>query len=120
VQIDFASSERCSLGVEVELEVVDRTTRELASGASEILAELGQGHPNAEHPKAKHELLESTVEIITGICQDVGEAKADLSATLAEVQAAANSRGLALMCSGTHPFSDWAPSTSAPTPATCA
>src|SRR5215212_142822 len=60
-----------------------------------------------EHPKAKHELLQSTVEIITGICTTVAEAKADLAGTLAEVQEGADRRGLALMCAGTHPFTDW-------------
>ncbi len=37
VQIDFRSSERSSLGVEAELEMVDMETRELRSGASEVL-----------------------------------------------------------------------------------
>ncbi|MCL1462726.1 glutamate-cysteine ligase family protein, partial [Klebsiella pneumoniae] len=57
--------------------------------------------------KAKHELFECTIEVITGICQTVAEAKADLGGTLAEVQRSAEARGLALICSGTHPFSDW-------------
>jgi YbdK family carboxylate-amine ligase len=116
VQIDFASSERCTVGVEVELELVDRTSRELASGASAILAELGQAHPDGEHPKAKHELLESTVEIITGICETVDEAREDLAGTLAQVQDAAARRDLAVMCSGTHPFSDWATQHISPNP----
>ena len=60
-----------------------------------------------EHPEAKHELLQSTIEIITGICTTVEEAKADLAGTLAEVAAAAEQRGLGLMCAGTHPFTDW-------------
>ncbi|MDQ6727181.1 MAG: glutamate--cysteine ligase [Actinomycetota bacterium] len=107
MHIQFNASERSSLGVEVELEIVDRRTRELASAASDILAELGAGHPGGEHPKAKHELLECTVEIITGICTTVAEAREDLQGTLKEVAAAADRRGLALLCSGTHPTSDW-------------
>ncbi len=107
MHIPFNASEHSSLGVEVELEIVDRRSRELASAATSILSELGAGHPGGEHPKAKHELFECTVEIITGICDTVAEAKADLAATLAEVSAAAERRGLALLCSGTHPFSDW-------------
>ena len=107
MQIDFNSSAGPSLGIEVELEVVDAQTGALASAASEMLAELGEGHPRGEHPKAKHELFECTVEIITGICGTVGDARADLEATLAEVRAAAERRGLTLMCSGTHPFSEW-------------
>jgi carboxylate-amine ligase len=100
----------------MELEVVDRESRQLASAASSILAEIGAGHPDGEHPRAKHELLESTIEIITGVCADIGEARADLAGTLAEVRVAADRRGLALMCSGTHPFSDWADQQISPNP----
>ncbi len=107
LHIDFNSSVGPSLGVEVEFELIDRDTRQLSSAASAILEEIGAGHPGGEHPKAKHELFECTVEIITGICQTVAEAKADLSGTLAEVRRSADARGLALVCSGTHPFSDW-------------
>jgi YbdK family carboxylate-amine ligase len=106
VQIPFESSERASLGVEWELQLVDRQTRELSAGAVEILAELCPDGAD-EHPKAKHELLQSTIEIITGICGSVAEAKADLAGTLAEVVAVADKRGLGVMCAGTHPFTDW-------------
>ncbi|MCW2510300.1 MAG: glutamate--cysteine ligase [Modestobacter sp.] len=106
VQIPFHSSERASLGVEWELQLVDPQTRQLTSGATEILAEITPAGLE-EHPKAKHELLQSTIEIITGICTTVAEAKADLAGTLAEVVAAADKRGLALMCAGTHPITDW-------------
>ncbi len=107
MHIPFNASERSSLGVEVELEIVDRRSRELASAATSILDEMGVGHPGGDHPKAKHELFECTVEIITGICTTVAEARDDLGTTLKEVAAAAERRGLALLCSGTHPFSDW-------------
>ena len=107
MQIDFKSSPVTSLGVEMELELVDAGSRELRSGATEILAVLGEGHPGGEHPKAKHELLESTVEVITGVCTSVAEARADLEATIAEVAEQAEARGMRLMCSGTHPFTDW-------------
>jgi carboxylate-amine ligase len=106
VQIPFRSSERASLGVEWELQLIDRETRELTSGAIEILEELRPPELE-EHAKAKHELLQSTIEIITGICGTVEEAKADLAGTLAEVGEAAGRRGLGLMCAGTHPFTDW-------------
>ena len=78
MHIDFASSPGPSLGIEVELELVDASTGALASAATEILTELGAGHPGGVHPKAKHELFECTVEIITGVCQTVSEARADL------------------------------------------
>ena len=106
MHIEFNGSPTPTLGVEVELELVDRETGELVSAAAEILAELGEGHPGG-HPKAKPELFQCTVEIITGICNTVAEARADLAATLAEVRAAADKRGVDLICSGTHPYSQW-------------
>jgi len=115
VQIPFTSSPRSSLGVEWELELVDLGTRELRGAASDILAELGAPH-GGEHPKAKHELLESCIEVITGVCGTVEEAVADLSATVSEVADAAASRGLGLMCSGTHPFTDWSSQQISPDP----
>ena len=92
MQIPFNSSERASLGVEWELMLVDRRTRELSAGAVEILAELTPDGAT-EPAKAKHELLQSTIEIITGICTTVEEAKGDLAGTLAQVSAAAERRG---------------------------
>ncbi|MDQ1684557.1 MAG: glutamate---cysteine ligase / carboxylate-amine ligase [Frankiaceae bacterium] len=118
MQIPFTSSPRSSLGVEWELELVDLETRQLARGraASEILAELGAPYDGGEHPKAKHELLESCIEVITGVCTTVDEAVADLAGTVEEVRAAAERRGLGLMCSGTHPFTDWATQEISPNP----
>ena len=105
MKIPFASSERSSLGVEWELMLVDRETRELSSGGAEVLAALSPD--GVEHRGAKAELLQSTIEIVTGVCQTVGEATADLARTIEEVRAEADRRGLALMCAGTHPSTDW-------------
>jgi carboxylate-amine ligase len=104
VEIPFNASPTSSLGVEWELQLVDRDTRELTSGATEILDELSGG---GEHPTAKKELLQSTIEVITGVCRTVPEALADLTRTLDQVVPLAAERGLGLMCSGTHPFTDW-------------
>jgi YbdK family carboxylate-amine ligase len=106
VRIPFNASERSSLGIEWELMLVDRETRELASGAAEILPGIVP-EGMSEHPFAKHELFLSTIEVITGICQDVPEALADLSRTVDVLQGEADRRGLGLMCAGTHPFTDW-------------
>jgi glutamate---cysteine ligase / carboxylate-amine ligase len=106
VHIDFSSSKRTSLGIEWELELVDLRTRELTSGSNEILAAIS-AHGDGVHPKAKHELLQSCVEVITGICQTVPEAVEDLRGTLGEVRAAAAERNLGVICSGTHPITDW-------------
>ena len=116
MQIPFASSPRSSVGIEWELEIVDRETRELATAASDILTEIGAGHEDGEHPKAKHELLESTIEVISGVSTTVGQATADLAGTVVEVAAAAQRRGLGLLCSGTHPTTDWRTQQISPNP----
>jgi glutamate---cysteine ligase / carboxylate-amine ligase len=105
VKIPFASSKRSSLGVEWELMLVDRETRELSSAGADALAALSPD--GKEHRGAKAELLRSTIEIVTGVCGTVGEATADLSRTIDEVRQQADQRGLALLCAGTHPFTDW-------------
>jgi carboxylate-amine ligase len=105
VRIDFSSSERTSLGVEWELQLVDLDTRELTGASDAILAAISPD--GGEHPKAKHELFQSCIEVITGVCGTVAEACADLADTVAEVDKAAAERNVGLMCSGTHPMTDW-------------
>ena len=104
MQIAFTSNERATVGVELELMIVDRETGELANVASKLLAELGERFEDGLHPKAKHELFECTIEIITGICEDADEARADLQVTLDELATVAESHGYALISSGSHPF----------------
>jgi glutamate---cysteine ligase / carboxylate-amine ligase len=107
MDIHFNASPGPSLGVEIELGIVDRASRELVSAASLLLDEVGRPYPDGLHPKIKHELFESTVEIITGVCATAAEARHDLQATIDEIRPLVDQRGLALMCSGTHPFSHW-------------
>jgi len=113
MRIPFVSSERSSLGVEWELQLVSPVSRELTSGATEILGALA---PGGEHPKAKHELLESCIEVITGICSTVAEATADLAGTIEELRPLVEARGLAMMCAGTHPTTHWATQEISPVP----
>ncbi len=102
--IRFTPNARPTIGVEMELHLVDALTGELSSASNDILAEMGAGHPGGQHPKAKHELFQSTIEIITGVCDNPAQAGDDLRGTLAEVRAAADRRGLTLVSAGTHPF----------------
>ena len=114
MQIPFVSSQGSSLGIEWELELVDLETRQLRTGATEILTEMSPG--GVEHPKAKHELLESCIEIITGVSQTVEQAMADLASTVDDVREQADKRGLGLMCSGSHPITDPTTQTISPKP----
>ncbi|MFY9219838.1 MAG: glutamate--cysteine ligase [Candidatus Nanopelagicales bacterium] len=105
--LEFNASPRASLGVELELGLVDIDKGGLVCVASEILAEIGAEHPEGEHPRIKHELFESTVEVITGVCSTVAEARADLAASIIELNDAAAQRGVGLIGLGLHPFTSW-------------
>jgi carboxylate-amine ligase len=102
--IRFTRNEQPTVGVELELHLVDVESGDLVSVANEVLAELGAPYEGGEHPKAKHELFQSTVEIITGVCETADEVHTDLAETLAELRTAAARRGIAPISAGTHPF----------------
>ncbi len=104
MHIPFTHNAEPTVGVELELHLVDPATGDLVNAAVAILEELGRSHPGGEHPKAKHELFQSTIEIITDVCRTPTEATADLARTLAEVRGAAAAHGATLISSGTHPF----------------
>ncbi len=107
--IDFASSRQSTLGVEWELALVDAETGELASVANEVLRGVAAKHPELneddEHPHIKQELLLNTVELVTGICNTVAEAKADLTQSLAAVREVTDPMGVEIFSAGSHPFS---------------
>ncbi|WP_211876596.1 glutamate--cysteine ligase [Pseudarthrobacter albicanus] len=109
MKIDFASSRQSTLGVEWELALVDAETGELASVANEVLSGVVARHPELneddEHPHIKQELLLNTVELVTGICTTVAEAKADLGSSLAAVREVTDPMGVEVFCAGSHPFS---------------
>lgn len=109
MKIDFASSRQSSLGVEWELALVDAETGELASVANEVLRGVAARHPELneddEHPHIKQELLLNTVELVTGVCTTVAEAKADLESSLAAVREVTDPMGVEIFCAGSHPFS---------------
>jgi carboxylate-amine ligase len=114
VAIEFNASKGATLGVEWELQLVDAETMRLRQDAREVLAALPGLSEAQENPKIRHELMESTVEIVTGICHTVSEARADLAATIADLRSVTDPRGTALACTGTHPISDWRDAVMAP------
>jgi glutamate---cysteine ligase / carboxylate-amine ligase len=106
----FHASPRHTLGVEVELGIVDQQTLRLVSESDDVLeAMLADGPYDGmdEHPKAKHEFYSSSIEIITGICEDTAEARSDLAETTDEVTEAMAPMGLALQPGGGHPEEQW-------------
>ena len=100
-RIAFNRSQRPTVGVEWEFALVDPETRDLANEAAEVIAEIG------ETPHVHKELLRNTVEVVTGICRNAGEAMEDLRGTLGVVRPIVRERGMELFCAGTHPFAEW-------------
>jgi len=107
VEVEFHASERSSLGVEIELQLVDVETGELTGAAPEVLAELTARNGGEEHPRIKAELYQCTLEVITGICDTVAEARADLEGGVAEIREITSPRGVDLISAGLHPFTPW-------------
>ncbi|NMR29753.1 glutamate--cysteine ligase [Crystallibacter degradans] len=108
MNIEFASSAQSTLGVEWELALVDGRSGELVSAASEVLRNVAAKHPELkdddEHPHIKQELLLNTVELVTGICTSVEQAKGELSDALTAVRDVTDPMGVELFCAGSHPF----------------
>lgn len=98
--IRFHASSGPTLGLELELQIIDPETGDLAPGSVRILkacAEEGLGNVTAE-------LMQSMIEIKTDVCQNVTEAKQQLDPVLRRVRNIAQSLGYQLAMGGTHPF----------------
>lgn len=105
--ITFAPSPRSTLGIEWELSLVDRRTRELVQLGPEIIAELDRDFPPSTFPHVAGELLENTVELVSAPHRRVSAATDELRELAAAALTAADARGAALIGSGSHPFSRW-------------
>jgi carboxylate-amine ligase len=106
VGVHFAGSPRPTIGVEWEIALVDKATRDLSNTAGQIF-DAAHSLAGGESPRLHKELLRNTVELVTGICDTVGEAIDDLSETLHLVRRVADPIGVDLFCAGTHPFAEW-------------
>ena len=95
--------EQFTLGIEEEFQIVDPQTRELRSHVSEILEEgkmlLGE--------QVKPEMIQSMIEVGTGICKDIEEARTDITNLRGILSALVRKKGLEIVAAGTHPFSHW-------------
>jgi carboxylate-amine ligase len=108
VPVEFRPSPRPTVGVEWEFALVDRTTRDLSNSASELFDAVHQREGSVvDESKLHKELLRNTVEVVTGVCETVPEAVADLAGTMQVVRRTARSMGVDLYAAGTHPFAQW-------------
>ena len=100
----FARSPEPTLGVEWEVALVDRETRDLVPRGAKLIDLANAARPEIHLEK---EFLQNTVELVTGICHTVPEAIADLQNSLKVVEAAADELGVDVWASGGHPFTDF-------------
>jgi glutamate---cysteine ligase / carboxylate-amine ligase len=95
--------ESYTLGIEEEFQIVDPQTRELRSHVSEMLEEgqmiLGE--------QVKPEMIQSQVEVGTGVCRNIAEARADITNLRSVISGLARKNGLAIVAASTHPISHW-------------
>jgi carboxylate-amine ligase len=112
--IEWNTSNGATLGVEWEVQLVDEQTRMLRQDAGVVLTGLPGLAETGEHPRMRYELMQSTIEVVTGICGTVAEAKADLSRSVKDLTATAAAHGIVLAASGTHSMSDWRDAKMAP------
>ncbi len=101
-----------TLGIEEEYMVVNPETRELTSHDQRIVEQASR----VLDDQVKAEMHQAVVEVGTGICKDVFEAKKDLANLRRTVSQVATDNGLRIGASGTHPFSHWSTQLITPNP----
>lgn len=99
----FNSNLKPTIGVELELGLVDNQTFELRSAINDVMVAM----PPEIRDDYKCELMQSVIEVTTGICNTVDDARKDLEVKLARLESAVDGLGLRLWWGGTHPFSKW-------------
>jgi len=100
----FESATDLTVAVEEEFAVLDPETLDLTNRFEELQAGA-QGTPLEEHLVG--ELIASEVEIRTGRCDSFDEAAARLGERRAQLFELADSVGVGLAATGTHPWSPW-------------
>jgi glutamate---cysteine ligase / carboxylate-amine ligase len=100
----FEHADDLTVAVEEEFQLLDPETFELTNRFEE-LKESAAGSELDEHLVG--ELIASEIEIKTGRCADFAEAAERMAERRNQLAALADAHGVALACTGTHPWSRW-------------
>ena len=92
-----------TLGIEEEYLLIDRETLDLAAAPQELMDKCG----DALGSKFSPEFMQCQVEVGTGVCATVAEARTDLAHLRRTVAEIAEGFGLAPIAVSTHPFGKW-------------
>ena len=97
-KIKFTPSKEPTVGVEVESQIVDKSTGDLVNIAENIV----NGYGNEE--RVKHELYLSTVEVTSSPALNTNNTYSELSSIFEDILELANKNNAGLIATGTHPF----------------
>lgn len=103
MSVQFNSSPEPTIGVEIEIQLIDKDHLDLAQKSNEIIEKL----PPPFKESVKYELMQSNIEINTKICRNISEVEEDLRKKFELVRKIADSLNIELCCAGTHPFANW-------------
>lgn len=92
-----------TIGIEEEFQIIDPETRELRSHIQQIL----EDGKSILKESAKPEMHQSVVEMGTGVCGDIRQARKEVNELRKNLTGLAESKNLKIAAAGTHPFSDW-------------
>jgi carboxylate-amine ligase len=92
-----------TIGIEEEYLLVDKETFALAHAPDSLISACKQDLEDKVSP----EFLQCQIEIGTGVCHTIGEARSDLAHLRRTVARHADSYGLAPIAASCHPFADW-------------
>ncbi len=98
----FRRSDKYTIGIEMEVQLVGRDSLALVPSSKEIIDSL-EGLGGAVKP----EFFMSNLEINTKVCSNIDEAETDLRRKFGIVIDEAARHDSLLCCAGSHPFSHW-------------
>lgn len=104
ISFEFKSNDKMGIGVEVEVQLVDRITGDLKPIGIELLKKANE--KKFDH-RLKAELFQSMLEIDTPICQNAKEAGESLRKSLLIAKELAFDFEAEIMMAGTHPFAHY-------------
>jgi carboxylate-amine ligase len=100
----FSSSRPFTLGVELELQIVNRHDYDLTPGAADLLRVMERHQLAAD---VKPEITSSMIETSTGVCERHGDVVKQLTEVRDALVDSAEKLNLRLAGGGTHAFQDW-------------
>jgi carboxylate-amine ligase len=92
-----------TLGIEEEFQIIDPETRELRSHMQQIV----EGGKTILKEQVKAEMHQAVVEVGTNICENISEARKEVTYLRRIIAELAEKAGLKFAAAGTHPFSLW-------------